>query len=130
MSFWKNRLDQNTTEKFDRFCPVVLWSKHFEINWPLVILCYKSSNGLLRNVFEDFIAKLPRIRSFFSWIDEQKIPNFISLEISCYKCSYGIVRNMVMVKGKLVWVELGCVSGRFAINQELNWGRIRAQVKR
>ena len=21
MSFWKNRLDQNTNEKFDRFCP-------------------------------------------------------------------------------------------------------------
>ena len=45
MSFWKNRLDQNTTEKFDRFCPdsysvsqlvqTIFSKRHFEINWPL-----------------------------------------------------------------------------------------------
>ena len=34
-----------------------------------------------------------------------------------------------MIKGKLVWVELGHVSGRSAVNQVLNWGCIRAQVK-
>ena len=54
MSFWKNRLDQNTNEKFDRFCPLYLlgriyqifrWyfgpkdfsKRHFEINWPLAV---------------------------------------------------------------------------------------------
>ena len=26
MSFWKNRLDQNTNEKFDRFCPASILS--------------------------------------------------------------------------------------------------------
>ena len=35
--FEKNRLDQNTTEKFDRFCPTVLQGRIYQIfRWILV----------------------------------------------------------------------------------------------
>ena len=52
MSLWNHRLDQNTNENFDSFCPGPFWAeiikflvgilvqtkiskRHFEINWPL-----------------------------------------------------------------------------------------------
>ena len=60
MSLWCHRLDQNTTEKFDKFCPrmgraefvkffggilvqTMKAKEHFEINWPLEGRAFPSS---------------------------------------------------------------------------------------
>ena len=65
MSLWNYRLDQNTNEIFDNFCPgpfraeiikffvgilvqTIFSKRHFEINWPL---------GIIQNTWEQWIVK-------------------------------------------------------------------------
>ena len=71
MSLWNHRLDQNTNENFDSFCPgpfraeivkffigILVQTKtskrHFEINWPLVKCLGKGESCILwlsRSIF-------------------------------------------------------------------------------
>ena len=83
MSFWKNCLDQNTTEKFDRFCPqtfraesikffggilfqTIFSKRHFEINWPL------GSSQICTDFSQSFIVRKFFLYSFqVLWIQAE-----------------------------------------------------------
>ena len=77
MSFWNHRLDQNTNEKFDSFCPgpfraeiikffvgILVQTKtskrHFEINWPLGLCTFPPQPTWpnLRQAKSDILVKL------------------------------------------------------------------------
>ena len=80
MSFWRLRLDQNTNQKFDNFCPeraraetikifvgilvqMMISLRYFEINWPL-----NCSNALLDNfTFQNRCVKW-RVNLICTWM--------------------------------------------------------------
>ena len=123
MSLWNHRLDQNTNENFDSFCPgpfraeiinffvgilvqTMTSLRHFEINWPLAVLRFDWPNFQKAGKLEMAWLYFPCIyliinSTHFSniWNDSRLIDLYLQNSKVCGYCvKYGRPTTFVSMK--------------------------------